>query len=47
MNNISAYIDGITDLVASSIVYCGAPLKYPTRDYFKQFIQSQILLLKN
>ncbi|SHJ75764.1 transcriptional regulator, TetR family [Anaerocolumna jejuensis DSM 15929] len=47
MNNISAYIDGITDLVVNSRAYGGAPLKHPTRDYFQQFVESQILLLKN
>jgi AcrR family transcriptional regulator len=46
MNNISAYIEGISDLVVSSIVYGGVPLKYSTRDYFHQFIQSQILFMK-
>jgi len=47
MNNISAYIDGITDMVVSSIMYGGKPIEYPTRVYFQQFVQSQILLLKN
>ncbi|MDF2513625.1 MAG: hypothetical protein K0S04_3491 [Herbinix sp.] len=45
MKNISAYIDGISDLVVYSRVYGGAPLKYPTREYFQQFAQSQVLLL--
>lgn len=47
MNNISAYIDGITDMVVNSRVYSGAPLKYATRDYFHQFVQSQIALMQN
>lgn len=47
MNNISAYIDGISDLVVRSTVYGGEPLKYPTQNYFQPFIQSQILLMKN
>jgi AcrR family transcriptional regulator len=47
MSNISAYIDGITDVIVNSVVYGGKPLEYPTRVYFHQFLQSQLLLLKN
>ncbi len=46
MLNISAYVDGITDLVVRSKVYGGPPLKCSTREYFRQFIQSQILFLQ-
>lgn len=46
MNNISAYIDGITDMVVNSRVYSGPSLKYPTKDYFHQFVQSQIALMR-
>ncbi|MDF2803847.1 MAG: TetR family transcriptional regulator [Anaerocolumna sp.] len=46
INNVSAYIDGITDMIVSSIMYGGKPLQHPTREYFQQFVQSQILLLK-
>ncbi len=45
MLNISAYVDGITDLVVRSKVYGGAPLERSTKEYFQQFIQSQILFL--
>jgi Transcriptional regulator len=47
MQNISGYIDGITDRIVSSLVYGGKTLQHPTREYFQQFIESQILLLKN
>ncbi|MDD3172500.1 MAG: TetR/AcrR family transcriptional regulator [Herbinix sp.] len=47
MNNVSAYIDGISDRIVSSKVYGGKPLQRPTREYFQQFVHSQILLLKN
>ena len=46
MNNVSAYIDGITDMIVHSRVYGGKPLQHPTKEYFQQFIESQILLLK-
>lgn len=46
ISNFSAYIDGITDRIAGSQIYGAKSLEHPTKEYFRRFIQSQLLLLK-
>lgn len=43
MTNISVYIDGMSDQVVKMKAYNGPELVHPVRDYFTEYIKSQIL----